>query len=114
MGLILARGMFMSSNAPIRISINSLAEFLDSQGEKDSRARLDAVIAANPAVFAVDDVEGEPFLVTTRDGRAPRVSDTGAKHTFASRFHTPLPKPEGAAPRPRPRQETVQVDILAE
>ena len=56
MGLMLARGMFMSANAPIRISIDSLAEFLDAQGEKDSRARIDAVVAANPAVFAVEDV----------------------------------------------------------
>ena len=56
MGLILARGMFMSANAPIKIALGSLAEFLDSQGEKDSQARIDAVIAANPAVFAVEDV----------------------------------------------------------
>jgi hypothetical protein len=113
MGLILARGMFMSTNAPIKISLGSLAEFLDSQGEKDSRARIDAVVAANPAVFAIEDLDGERYLVTTRDGHAPLVARTETRHTFASRFHTPLPKPEGGAPRPRPRQEAALVDVLA-
>jgi hypothetical protein len=114
MGLVLARGMFMSANAPIRISVGSLVEFLNSQGEKDSRAQVDALIAANPDIFAVEEVDGERYLVTTRDGHAPRVSRPEAKHTFASRFHTPLPKPEGIAPRPRQRQEPAPVDVLAE
>ena len=114
MGLILARGMFMSANAPIRIPLGSLAEFLDSQGEKDSRARIDALVTANPDIFVVEDGEGEQFLVTTRDGRAPQLTRPEAKHTFTSRFHTPLPKPEGVAPRPRPRQEPAQIDVLAE
>src|SRR4051812_16125275 len=110
MGLILARGMFMSANAPIRIPLGSLAEFLDSQGEKDSRARIDALVTANPDIFAVEAGEGEQFLVTTRDGRAPQVTRPEARHTFASRFHTPLPKPEGVAPRPRLRQEPAPID----
>jgi hypothetical protein len=113
MGLILARGMFMSANAPIKLSLGSLAEFLDSQGEKDSRARIDAVIAANPVVFAVEQLDGERYLVTTRDGRAPQVARAETQHTFASRFHSPLPKPEGAPARPRPRQKAALVDVLA-
>ena len=114
MGLILARGMFMSSNAPIRIPLGSLADFLDSQGEKDSRARIDALVTANPGIFAVEEGEGEQYLVTTRDGRAPQVARPQDRHTFASRFHTPLPKPEGSAPRPRPRLEPTPVDVMAE
>jgi hypothetical protein len=113
MALILARGMFMSANAPIRIALDSLAEYLDSQGEKDSRSRIESVIAANPTVFAVEELDGEPFLVTTREGRAPLVASIETRHTFASRFHTPLPKPEGVTPRPRPRQEPALVDVLA-
>src|SRR5215203_5431742 len=114
MGLIVARGMFMSANAQIKIGLGSLAEFLDAQGENDSRSRIDAVLAANPAVFAVEDVDGEQYLVTTRDGRAPQAPRAEAQHTFSSRFHTPLPKPVGAAPRPRQRQEAALVDVLAE
>ena len=113
MGLILARGMFMSANAPIRIALGSLSEFLDSQGEKDAQGRIDSVIAANPAAFAVEVVDGERYLVTTREGRAPLIARAETQHTFASRFHTPLPKPEGVAPRPRPRQEAALVDVLA-
>jgi hypothetical protein len=113
MALILARGMFMSANAPIRIALDSLAEYLDSQGEKDSRSRIESVIAANPTVFAVEELDGEQFLVTTREGRAPLVASIETRHTFASRFHTPLPKPEGVTPRPRPRQEPALVDVLA-
>ena len=113
MGLIVARGMFMSANAPIKLSLGSLAEFLGSQGEKDPRAQIEAVIAANPNIFAVEEMDGEPYLVTTREGRAPQVAQAETRHTFASRFHTPLPKPEAAAPRPRPRPEAALVDILA-
>ena len=114
MGLISARGMFMSANAPIRISLGSLAEFLDGQGEKDSRSRIDAVLAANPTVFALEDVDGETYLVTTREGRAPQAPHAAPQHTFASRFHTPLPKPERTAPRALPRQEVAIVDVLAD
>ena len=114
MGLIAARGMFMSANAPIRIALGSLAEFLDAQGEKDSRSRIDAILAANPAVFALEDVGGEQYLVTTREGHAPQVQHAEVGHTFASRFHTPLPKPERTAPRALPRQEVAHVDVLAE
>jgi hypothetical protein len=114
MSLILARGMFMSANAPIRIALGSLAEFLDAQGEKDSRARIDAVLAANPTIFALEEVDGERYLVTTRDGRAPQVPQVEAGHTFASRFHTPLPRPARTTPRVLPRQEVAPVDVLAE
>ena len=114
MGLILARGMFMSASAPIRISLSALVEFLDSQGERDSQGRVEALIAANPGIFAAEDVNGERYLVTTRDGHAPRGSVPEVRHTFSSRFHTPLPKPEGITPRPRPRQEPAHVDVLAE
>jgi hypothetical protein len=114
MGLISARGMFMSANAPIRIALGSLAEFLDAQGEKDSRSRIDAVLEANPTVFALEDIDGERFLVTTREGRAPQAPPVEARHTFASRFHTPLPRPARAAPRVLPRPEVAPVDVLAE
>jgi hypothetical protein len=114
MGVVSARGMFMSANAPIRISLVSLAEFLEGQGEKDSRSRIDAVLAANPSVFALEEVDDEKYLVTTREGRAPRAPQTAPQHTFTSRFHTPLPKPERTAPRVLPRPEVAFADVLAE
>jgi hypothetical protein len=114
MGVVSARGMFMSANAPIRISLVSLAEFLDGQGEKDSRSRIDAVLAANPSVFALEEVDDEKYLVTTREGRAPQPPQMAPQHTFTSRFHTPLPKPERTAPRALPRPEIAFADVLAE
>jgi hypothetical protein len=114
MGVVSARGMFMSANAPIRISLVSLAEFLEGQGEKDSRSRIDAVLAANPSVFALEEVDDEKYLVTTREGRAPQAPQTAPQHTFTSRFHTPLPKPERTAARVLPRPEVAFADVLAE
>jgi hypothetical protein len=114
MGVVSARGMFMSANAPIRISLVSLAEFLEGQGEKDSRSRIDAVLAANPSVFALEEVDDEKYLVTTREGRAPQPPQLAPQHTFTSRFHTPLPKPERTAPRALPRPEIAFADVLAE
>jgi hypothetical protein len=114
MGVVAARGMFMSANAPIRVSLVSLAEFLDGQGEKDARSRIDAALAANPSVFALEEVDDEKYLVTTREGRAPQPPQLAPQHTFTSRFHTPLPKPERTAPRALPRPEIAFADVLAE
>jgi hypothetical protein len=114
MGVVSARGMFMSANAPIRISLVSLAEFLDGQGEKDARSRIDDALAANPSVFALEEVDDEKYLVTTREGRAPQPPQMAPQHTFTSRFHTPLPKPERTAPRALPRPEIAFADVLAE
>jgi hypothetical protein len=112
-GLMLARGMFMSSNAPIKVPIASLADYLGEQGETEPDTLLDAAVAANPDIFILENIDGQRFLVTTREGRAPQTASPATRHTFASRFHTPLPTPERtAAPRPRPRPEAPVVDVL--
>jgi len=117
MNLMVARGMFMSANAPIKVSVASLADYFNSQGVKNPGALgalIEAVVAANPAMFAIENVDDEPYLLTTRDGRAPSAMASVTQHTFASRFLTPLPKPERSAlPRPRPRSEVPVVDVLA-
>ena len=66
LGLMLARGMFMSSNAAIKVPVESLADYLGSQGEKEPRELLEAVVTANADIFVIEDVDGEPFLFTTR------------------------------------------------
>ena len=111
--IMLARGMFMSSNAPIRMPVASLAEFLQGQGEKDSGARILDAASSNSAVFRVEEIDGVPFLVTTREGKAPFVGTPDARHTFDARFLTPLPKPDRPkAPRARPRPQEPVVDVL--
>jgi hypothetical protein len=114
LNLMLARGMFMSANAPIRVSVASLADYLEGQGEKGAGERIVAVVTANPVVFAIEDVDGVPYLLTTRDGRAPIVTSRDVQHTFAARFLTPLPKPERPATvRALPRLHEPVVDVLA-
>ena len=71
LNLLLARGMFMSANAPIRVPVASLAAHLEGQGEKDAADRIVAAAGANPAVFALEEIDGGRFLVTTRHGKAP-------------------------------------------
>jgi hypothetical protein len=111
---MLARGMFMSSNAPIKVPVATLADYLGGQGEEEPGPLLEAVVIANPNIFAIEDVDGERFLLTTRNGIVPRAVSTVARHSFASRFHTPLPAPERtAAPRQRQRPEVPIVDVFA-
>jgi hypothetical protein len=108
-----ARGMFMAATAPIRVPVASLAEHLESQGEPGAADRILAVAAANPTVFAVEEFDGSHFLVTTREGRAPVAPFADARHTFAARFLTPLPKPDRPTARVRPRPQEPIVDVLA-
>jgi hypothetical protein len=115
LSLMLARGMFMSLNAPITLSMSSLTAFLESQGEQDVRDEVEAAIAANPDLFSVQSVDGDQLVSTTREGRAPVSVRPISNHSFASRFLTPLPKPERTTvARPRPRQQVAEVDLLAE
>jgi hypothetical protein len=115
LGLLLARGMFMSANAVIRISVASLASFLEGQGEQGGTEDLLQAISANPAVFGLEHVDGDSFVTTTKAGKTPLEPQRDVKHTFSSRFITPLPKPERpSAPRPRPRPQAPEVDVLAE
>ena len=107
LGLLRARGRFMAADAPIRVSMGSLVEFLTGQGEAAAAERLDAAVAANPGVFAVEEIEGERLLVSTRAGRVPVPRATGVEHTFVRRFMTPLPKPEQPS---QPARERARVD----
>ncbi len=113
-GLMLARGMFMSSNSVIRVSVSSIAAFLESQGRSDGRAAIQRAILANPSVFALEGIEDEEYVSTTMEGKAPTTFKRVAEHTFASRFLTPMPKldrPSSARPRSRPLSP--DVDVLA-
>jgi len=108
-------GRFMASDQPIKVGINSLAEFLSGEKAGVDENKIRKVVAANSLVFAIDDREEdeEPLVVTTRLGRVsiPQVDDT--RHTFAKRFMTPLPKPELPVqpPRERPRVKDGWGDI---
>ena len=114
LSLMMARGMFMASDASIRIAVSVLAEYLDSQGDKNSRAALESSAAANPGVFTLEETEGEHFLVTTRFGVAPMNVHLVNRHSFSTRFLSPLPKADRpASTRPRPQPQELVVDVRA-
>ncbi|HYO29045.1 MAG TPA: hypothetical protein VER37_00575, partial [Thermomicrobiales bacterium] len=60
LGLMRARGRFMSANAPIRLDVASVAEYFEGTGVSGAEERLRSVVAANPAVFAIDEIDGRP------------------------------------------------------
>lgn len=101
--LMSARGQQFASDAPIRVSIESVAGFLSMEGV--TADQVQAAAAANPSVFEVADVNGVRVLVTTRAGRVPRLPVVSAAHSFQRRLMTPRPKPERPAlpARERPR-----------
>ncbi len=113
--LMLARGMFMSRNAVMRVSIESLPPVLEKEGVATSVEELLAAVTANAAVFQLSE-SGESHLVSmTKDQRAPQVRQQASRHTFATRFLTPLPKPEQPIGRtPKPAAPAVDLDILIE
>lgn len=106
-GLVRARGAFMSTDAPIRVSLASIVEFFEGQGEKVSVETIEAAVKANAARFALEEVDGQTILATTRTGLAPVTRATDNPHTFGNRFMTPLPKPERPA---KPVRERARVD----
>lgn len=105
--LLRAQGRFMSADALIRVSLASLADFLARENASLTADRLRAVAELNPTVFTIDLVNDEPVIVSTREGRAVPVVADVTRHSFATRFFTPLPKPE--AP-PAPVRERARVD----
>ena len=117
LGLMRARGRFMSTNAPIRLSLASLAEYFEGTGLTGAEDRLRAALAANDRVFAIEAVDEQAVVVTTRRGIRPVEVDGRERHDFAQRLMTPQPKPERpAAPvRERPRIDerwsTLQVTL---
>jgi hypothetical protein len=97
LSVIRARGRFMSANAPIRVSLTSLAEYFEAQGKKGAEKAVRAAIEANPAVFALEEIDGQVLVVTTRAGRPPMQGEVASVHSFKERLKSPLPKPERPA-----------------
>lgn len=103
--LVLVHARFMSETAPVRVSLSSIAAFLEQQSTPATIAELQAALAANAKIFAIEQVDDEPVLLTSRSGQVPSLVPMPSRHTFAQRFMTPLPKPERPAQpvRERPR-----------
>ena len=101
-----AHGMFMSENAPIRIPVEVLSDFLvEHDGVK--KADVLTAIRENPEVFAMETRDEVEYVITTREGHPPNAGTAGITHSFAARFLTPEPKPVRPA---RPPVVRVRVD----
>jgi hypothetical protein len=89
-----ARGRFFGSRAPIRLTLNQLAEFMEEQEPGTAwMDKIDAALSASPAVFSREEQDGVVIFMTTRGGLAPNATDDAdAAHTLAKRFATPEPK----------------------
>ena len=113
--LLRGRGRFMASDAAIRVSVASLVEVLGATGDQTSEADVVAMIGANAEVFALEQVDGQQLIVTTRSGHAPVARSPQREHDFQSRFTSPRPKP--AAPvepiRERPRVDPSWATLAA-
>lgn len=99
-------GRFMSVNAPIRLSLDSAAEFFADK--KISRAALIAAIAANQDSFHLDESGETPIIISTRAGTLGGARRPDSSHDFTTRLMTPAPKLESSEHtlRPRPRMES--------
>ncbi len=104
--LLQSAGRFMAVNAPIRVSLDAAAEFLDGKGI--GRTELLAAIAANPGTFSLDESGETPVIVSTRAGTLGGARVVDRSHDFAQRMMTPAPKREIADStlRPRPRMDS--------
>jgi len=101
-------GRFMAYDVPIRVSIESLVEFLSKDDAVLTSDKIRSIAAANPTVFVIEDRQGTETLVTTRGGRVPIEPIPDMRHGFAERLMTPLPKLAVPAAPPR---ERAQVDV---
>jgi hypothetical protein len=101
------QGRFMANDAPIRVSFSSIVAFLGRDGNEPPLNKIEAALKNNEAVFAVEEIDGERYVVTTKAGHPPIAASIDVAHTFAKRFITPKPKPETP---PQPVRERPRVD----
>ena len=99
-------GRFMSINVPIRLSLDSAAEFF---AEKEiTREALIAAISANPKTFQLDESGDVAVVVASRVGNLSAARKPDTSHDFKTRFMTPKPRTEisDSTLRPRPRMDS--------
>src|SRR5215218_1505038 len=99
-------GRFMAVNAPIRLTLESAAEFFAEK--KVTKDDLVAAIAANPDVFQLDDSGDLAIIVANRAGTFTAAQRDDRSHDFANRLMNPAPRQEvsDSALRPRPRMDS--------
>ena len=99
-GLFSSRGAFFAADAPIELSIGSLAEAIESMGHKAKATAIGSALKANSHIFALDESGDEDVYVTTKSGVPPGGGPPEEDpHGLADRFTTPEPPRERVRPR---------------
>ncbi len=80
---------------------------MNRDGNGPEASKIDTALKHNTEIMAVEEIDGERFIVTSRVGRVPVETFVDVAHTFATRFLTPKPKPETP---PQPVRERPRVD----
>lgn len=86
------QGSLNARDALIRQSLDNLAAFFaeqDKSSPEQMRPRIEAAIAANPAIFAREERNETEFVVTSRRG-ASTARPADQRHTFAQRLYEPI------------------------
>lgn len=97
-----ARAAFFAANAPIRLTLDQLAEFMAStDGGSGWEKKIDAALSANGEVFQREEIDGQVAFVTTRRGvpPAPVEEVDESQNDLKARFTTPEPRREPPKPR---------------
>src|SRR5215203_1674888 len=97
------QGRFMSVDTAIRLPIEVIREYAGQTEASSDEKKIDAAIAANPRVFAVERDGDNVTVITTRLGYPPVSTVVEFSHSFGTRFLTPKPKPEMPASPVRAR-----------
>ncbi|CAN5669447.1 hypothetical protein BH23CHL5_BH23CHL5_03810 [soil metagenome] len=108
LSVIAGRGQFMAADAPIRVEVDQLVEYLKATQKKVSGQTIPNLVELNPDVFSIVEEAGQTFIVASRLGRTPSGPDAASTHSFHERLMTPEPRPERLAStlRPRPRGDS--------
>src|SRR4051812_45319107 len=83
---LIGYGRFMAFDVPIRVSVESLAEYLGKDDPAIDAEAIKTAAAANPDVFRIEERQGVETLVTTRSGRTPIEPNPDLTHGFAKRM----------------------------
>jgi hypothetical protein len=103
-----ATARFFSHSAPIRVSLDSLAQyFAEADGDDADKlgSTIDKALSGNEHVFLRQETEEGIVFLTTRSGLSPVPEvEEDTSHSLAARLTEPPPVPEVTTPRRRPQK----------
>lgn len=114
-GLFNARAAFFPDNAPVRITLAQLSEFLEAtEGKGNWSSKVDKALSASSNVFSREETGDDVVFATTKRGKPPVEAtqvDEDA-NDLKARFATPEPRRE--PPKPRRTAAAAQDAVISE